>query len=146
MEKNNPGRNYYFASLGGHAILSCVQVNASIFCRKNKTMAIIESWPHNRFITCAYIVYSFYLITGTRELKNFTMYRPYRILPFFAIFAIIFEALILIVRTWAEHHKIRREKLARDRGDQSELAPIKTPIFRKKPTFRSNWTGYAGRS
>ena len=39
-----------------------------------------------------------------------------------AVFVANFEALIVIVETRSKQHQIRREKLARDWGDQLELA------------------------
>ena len=45
-----------------------------------------------------------------------------------------------------KQHKNGREKLARDRGDQSDLALTKTQNFGKKPSLPSNLTAYAGRS
>ena len=57
-----------------------------------------------------------------------------------------FEAILVIGETRSEQHKIRRKKLARDRGGQSDLSAREIQKFREKPQNRANLPGYAGMS
>ena len=69
-----------------------------------------------------------------------------RFLVILAIFEANFEALPVIGETRSKQHQIRREKLARDRGDQSDLSATEIQKILKKPRFRANLPGHSDTS
>ena len=63
-----------------------------------------------------------------------------------AIFEANFEALLVIGETRSKEHQIRRKKLARDKGGQSDLSATEIQKFLKKPRFRANLPGHSDTS